>query len=329
MGYQGKPGTPGIQKTPAPKKQQQGSTSMDMWSMIPEVPALNPYEGYSNQYGVSVGLTPGEKAAETLATNLITGKEGSFKQSLSGEPNYAQVNRLIGIQQRDMQEQVLPSIAKSAAAGPYKNTGLAKRMEADAQLSQSDQEANLRFQAYQQAKQEALAAAQLLPSLTGVTGITRNNEINNILRDMEVHYKNQGLTAQQYAMDAQRFSNSMALAQFEYQQWIDMENLRMQKEAAAAASRSSGLGMLGGLAGAALGTLVPGVGNAVGAAIGYQLGSGVGYAAGGDRVSGQTQLGSALGTAANYSLYQQQLENMNRNLYYQQGNYGPYSLKTP
>jgi hypothetical protein len=84
--------------------------------------------------------------------------------------------------------------------------------------------------------------------------------------------------------------------------------------------------MLGGLVGGAAGFFT---GGPAGAAIGYQLGSGVGYSAGGDRVSGQTQLGSALGTAANYSLYQQQLENMNRNLYYQQGNYGPYSLKTP
>jgi hypothetical protein len=300
--------TYGLSESGKQQKQTSPGSYSGMMPLAPAAPKLQPYEGYTNKYGVAVSLTPGEKAAEQLATNLISGTEGTFKQSLSGKPNYGEIDRLISIQDRDFENQVLPDLKKIAQTGPYKNSGLAKRVEADARLSMSDQAAELRYQEYQAAKQEALAAAQILPSLTGVAGLTRNNEINNILRDMEVHFQNQGLTVQQYGMQAQQFANNLALAQFEYQQWANAENLRMQQEAAAAAKRSSGLGMLGGLVGAGIG-LATGAGPA-GAAMGYQLGSGVGYAAGGDRMSGQSQLGSAMGTYANYSLYNQQRADM-------------------
>jgi tetrahydrodipicolinate N-succinyltransferase len=274
--------------------------------MAPAPMKLVPYGGYSNQYGVAVDLTPGEKAAESLATNLISGTEGTYRKALSGVPDYSQIDRLISIQDRDFEQQVLPDLKKTAQTGPYKNTGLAKRVEADARLSMSDQAATMRYQAYQQAKQDALNAAQILPSLTNVAGLTRNNEINNILRDMEVHYKNQGLTVQQFQMASQSFANSLALQQFEYQQYMDAENLRMQMEAANKQAQASLFGTLGGIAGAGLGLMVPGAG-AAGAAIGYQLGSGIGYSVGGDRLSGQQQIGTSLGTYANYQMYQDSL----------------------
>jgi hypothetical protein len=256
---------------------------------------LNPFTRQTD-----TNLTFGEESAENLATRLITGTEGDFRRQLSGRPDYAQVDRLTGIQQREFQQNIMPSIQGQLATAGVRTAGASRRATMDASLGLSDQAAEMRFQAFEMAKQEALAAAQILPGLTAVSGLTRNNEINNILRDMEKHSLNEGLKAQEWEANFkvanQKFSDAMALA----------SGVRSGGGRAAAPTqdiqqRTNALSLLGGVAGAAIGFF--GGGGPVGAAIGWQAGTGVGAAVGGDFGAAINRGGGALNTAVSQAQY--------------------------
>lgn len=295
----------GLTSKPPPEKPSQTITEYysEMYGLeMPEFSglSLSPYEG-----DVRVSLTPGEKEAERLSTRLITGEEGDFRRKLSGVPDYAQVDRLVGIQERQLQENLLPQINSQLGTAGLLTSGASRRARLDANLGVADQAAQLRFDAYRMAKEESLQAAQILPSLTGIAGMTRNNEINNILRDMEKHYRNQGLEVQEWEANfkvaAQTFASSMALAEFAQ----DEAMRQAQAEAAKAKERSGLFSSLGSLIGGVAGFAI---GGPMGAALGSQLGGAAGSGLGGDYGAATNQGTSALETWAEWSLYQEGLK---------------------
>lgn len=303
------PGVKGTKGYAFPMKSTSGSADysgyLSSWgASLPEAPELIPYEGYSNQYGLAVDLTPGEKEAQARATGLLSGKEGSFRQSLSGVPDYAQLNRMIGMNQMDFENKTLPQMADQLGGTPYGNSGLSKQMKSEAIYQQSRTAADMRYQAYQSAKQEALAAAQILPGLAGVAGLSRNNEINNILRDVQVHFQNQGLAVQEAQLQSQEFANAMAMAQFAFSADMQTQQLELQRQQLAFQQEQSsggGLGsLLGSLGGAAIGYYTGGF---AGAAAGYNLGGGLGSAFSGDYQGANAGAGAGINSLLTASMY--------------------------
>lgn len=268
-----------------------GSRGFDISSYIgdgpPEAPSLEQYTGNSGRFDID--LTPGEIGAEATATRMLTDPNHNYQRALRGEADFAQLNKMMGIQERNFNLRQRPELERTLSASPYGNSGLSRREQMDAQLSLSDQHASMLFAEYERTKQEAIQSAQILPTITGVAGLSRNNEVNNLIRDMQIHFENQGLVQDEYLMQVQQWADQLAHAQIAMQAagFGRGGGGRARPASLPPSLSSSGSGsIIGGLApliGAFAGYsgLLPGASGIGGAMTGMNLGGAIsGYASG-------------------------------------------------
>lgn len=263
----------------------------------PATPELVPYTGNTR-----VPLGPGYYKTAQTAMGLL--KPGSaYSTVLSGDPNMELFNQAVAIpSSQQLVGQTLPMIASSFSGSPYGPSyysGATQRAQQEAIVKQADDLAKLRLQYSQQATQDMLRAAGLLPQIGGVFQQGFQNRSSNLNREIEVFYKNQGL-------EQQEFQNEMATTQYALQV-LGMENayaladyeIQAQNAAYEAAQNASQMQFLGTLAGGGLGLALGGpIGGAVGGSLGSAAGGFLGGGTPSTTAAGTQNLTSALNTYA-------------------------------
>jgi len=263
-----------------------------------------------------VELSENERNIMELVNQLVTGQYGNYKQLLSGQPDFGQLySGVIEPARRELQENMLPQIADIYGASPHGagyNTGARKEAQADALRGFADSTASMRYNATEQAKQTGLQAAGMLPAFEGIQQIERLNEIANVEREIGVHYRNQGLSVEEFNADMAFTNQQIQQGQFGETMGLEQEKLDLQREmfeyqvqvqqqAQEDAENSGMFGSIGSLLGAGIG-LATGTGPA-GMMLGSSLGSGIGLLAGGSPGAGYQTIAGGMG---NYSPQQQQ-----------------------
>jgi hypothetical protein len=282
-------------------------------------PSLQQYTG-----DTTVSLTSEQQNTIDLANSLVTGSYGNYRQLLSGEPNYGQLD--LGVIQQgrtNLREQVLPQLSEIYSGGAYGgdyNTGARQDAQAQAVYSNFENENTLRYQAQQQATANSLSALGLLPSLMGIENVELQNEIANLERTINVHYKNQGLTAQDIQFDLQ--AQQMAISQGLGEAQVDLQSQQLalmerqyedQLQAQEDANNAGLLGGLGSLLGAGAGYLLApetgGMSIPLSMMVGSQAGSTLGLYAGGANTAGYQTLNSGIQNIGSYYMMQNLLNN--------------------
>lgn len=308
---------------------------------------LQHYLGNTN-----VPLTTEQQNIIDLVDSLVTGQYGNYRQMLSGEPNYGLLD--LGVlrpQRENLREQVLPQLAdiySGGVGGENYWTGSRQAAQENALYNTFNNEANIRYQAAETAQNRALQAQSMLPSMMGIQNTEWQNDIMNLERTINVHYKNQGLTLADLQLDLQAAQLAISEAGMEGQLALGERSLDLQQQQIDAqiqaqedANNAGMLGGIGSLLGAGIGALVPG-GGVMGAMLGSQLGGSAGLFAGGANTAGYQTMNSGLGNYLSYSMLQNMMGQNSMSNWNQQSNllstlggtssyygYNPWSTTTP
>lgn len=260
---------------------------LDLQRQLPEL-QLERFAG-----DIRVPLTPAQRETIDLTRDLISGKFGQFRTLLSGEPDLGLLQRaVIDPAERQLRQTTLPQIADIFAGGPGFQTGARREAQAESVRQVADFAAQARFQQTQRAQELGLQAVQLLPTIFSIQDVERQNEISNVMREIGVHFQNQGLTVQEFQGQIQTIGAALTIASFDFskfkfaaaQDQLAIENelreaeLQFQKDALDRARSAGKFGIFGQIAGGVAGFVL---GGPLGAVAGAQIGGGIGAAVGG------------------------------------------------
>lgn len=277
-----------------------------------------------------VQLTPYERNILDLVNQLVTGEYGNYKQMLSGTPDWGQLEQgVINPARQQLMNQTLPQIKDIASQSPYGagyNTGATKAAQAGALSDFSNMYGQVRYQASEQAKAQSLQAMGLLPTFENIQAVERLNEIANVERAIGVHYRNQGLSVEEFNADMQftnsviqdeQFGESMEFnrerldlerERFAFDQEMFNMQMQMQKDQQKAQEKASMFGGLGSLLGAGAGYLLApatgGMSIPMSMMLGSSLGGSAGLFAGGAPTAGYQTLQGGMGDYQNMMLLQ-------------------------
>lgn len=298
-------------------------------TVMPDYNGLTPsLEHYDGRTGVK--LPESERNLIDLVNSLVTGQYGNYRQLLSGTPDYGLLDlAILNPMRQDLQNYILPGIKDAYSGGVYggENYWSGARQGAE-ERAYYDTFKNInleRYKASENAKIQSLQAAGLLPSFMQIEDIERQNQIQNLERAINIHYKNQGLTQQDIQNDLaaqqmaiQQYLGEAGMAQRDSEMFNQLFfNLRdqgqeevMRSAQVNAYNDSTGgnsWGQIGGqLLGGVGGYFISG-GNPMGAMIGSQIGGSLGGAAFGGQqgVAGAAQgLQSSINTIGSYYMMQ-------------------------
>ncbi len=260
---------------------------------FPEMPALEKYRG-----STSVDLPSGYLDIESLVNQLVTGQVGDWRTIALGDRDMELFNRAVVIpNQQNLTSRTLPQIASVYSGGAYGsggnyNSGARRQAQANAITDNANELAGKRLEYDQLRTNNMLSALGLLPSFTNITDIRRQNDVQNLDRKINVHFKNQGLVQQGFSNAVTGANYALEIAgikagidnynkQLEYQQQLQEE-----------AEQASLYSLLGTGLGAGLGALTGGIPGAfIGSTAGGSLGSILG---GGSYNSGVSGINSIL-----------------------------------
>lgn len=268
---------------------------------FPESPELVPYTGNTRVPLSPLYLQTAQQTSQYL-------KSPAYQQLLSGDPNMELFNQAVVVPaNQQLLGTTLPMIAAQQSGGPYGAqyySGATGRAQQEAIVSTADEINKLRMQYDQQSKQNMLQAAGFLPAASGIASQGTQVRQNNLNRQIDVHYKNQGLSQTEYQNEVQ--ATNYALQVLGMQQNVDYQNslIDYQNELLDQAAQASLFQMLGSVGGAVLGGTV---GGPVGALLGSQVGGAAGTFLGGGGTTANTgatnSLNSALSTYALLNAY--------------------------
>ena len=247
-------------------------------------------------------------------------EEGSaFDKMLKGEVDFGRAERLFNMQRNNMRNQFLPMIEGQMAASGNLNSGSMQRATERAVGEQAGREAETMFKMDQAAMDRSIQAGNLLPIISSVLDMPRQNEIANIERDFQVHMANEGLTVQEFQGEISLLQEAQALAQLDISAFsseaqadywmgqLDLMNQRLEfdrmkfaeemkarEEAAKGSMFSSILGIAGTAIGMGFGPMGAMIGGQLGQAAGSAIGGNWGQAAAGVGQMGSTMVGAEI-----------------------------------
>jgi len=263
-----------------------------------------------------VPLPEGYRELERLSRDIVSGEEGRFREQLSGEPNYEDLETLFNISRRNLRERTLPEIADVySGVGAFQSGG--RRAEQERALTaQQETELQMLVAERQWAQQMAAQAVQQIPIFQGIEAGVLENNILNKNREIETHFRNQGLSQAEFNMALQQVQSALneaglavnmsqfdtsaalqegqlALGNRQLDTQIDMYNQQMelQRQQLEQAQDASLWGLLGGGLGAIGGGMIGGL---PGAMIGFQGGMGLGQTFGGAPTIGVPQIANTI-----------------------------------
>ena len=262
------------------------------------VPELQHFTGNTD-----VGLTPDQLESLDIIGRINRGDLGSLQQELYGPLE----RTVLGPARQSLRDQVLPGLDEvfsGGATGSQFNTG-ARR---------SAQERSLTEFGEASARLRAEAPGRKLAELAGTFGIQdteRQNDVDNMNRQLQVHYQNQGLSQAEFQMQMAAIDSALSESNFDWLRYTqdrqmdqtdrsqDFEEktyyaaLEAQRQAIKDSEKAGLFGTLGTIAGGGLGFLL---GGPLGAAAGSTIGGGAGLSLGGAPQLGMQGLQSGIGS---------------------------------
>jgi len=207
-----------------------GMGNQDVKSIAAGYPSLR-MDRYTRD--TNVPLTGTQHDIIGLTGQMVHGDYGNYRSLLSGRPDYGLLQEgVIEPARQNLREYELPMLENTFSGGAYGDAywgGMRQQAQAGALRRQANQEATLRYQAQQDATKNMLSAVQLLPGFMEISNTELKNNVDNLMRSIEVHYKNQGLTQQEWVADMQKVAQALEQAKFDWKKYIDVETLQQSQ----------------------------------------------------------------------------------------------------
>lgn len=250
---------------------------------LPETPELVPYTG--NTYVPMIGTS----MLNYKLINQLQDPNSTLSLVQSGDPNMELFNRGVAIPaQQQLTGSTLPQIAAQQSGGPYGASyysGATQELQSKAITDSANEIAKLRMEYGDQAVDNMLKANQ---TLSNIFSQTYNQRASNLNRQIEVYYKNQGLTQQEFQNEVTNTNLALELLGIQTQAQLGLASIEAQSEYEPDLFSSIfGGALTGAAAGSAFGPW------------GALIGGGVG-AIGGSVTANNAKSGTSLGTTSGY-----------------------------
>lgn len=202
-------------------------------ALIPPPLNLKQFPGYNPNSDLNVDL-PSEyydlikpRMAEVLNSE-------KYQQLLSGDPDMALFNRAVTIPfEQELQNRLLPQLNAEFGAGPHGRSyfsGARETATKDVMFDTYSRIAQLRLEYGDRAVQNMIAASGLLQQFATTYRAEREVEVDNLNRQINVHFANQGLVAQEYASEVQRSQMALSIFEGALNVWMGQIDLNNQQQ---------------------------------------------------------------------------------------------------